>query len=99
MTATAASCSYFVLDMAIFKRRAINPYMLGVATVLGFAIGGAAAQRISPKNVHLYSTDVQEAMDEDILKAHEQSYVNLALNAAGYGNNAISAAQLVPHGA
>ena len=43
LTAAAAGSSMFVLDMAIFKRRAVNPYLLGAATVLGFAIGGAAA--------------------------------------------------------
>ena len=88
----------YVLDMAVFKRRAYNPYMLGAATVLGFFIGGTAAQRVSPKNVHLYSPEVQETMDKDIMHAFEQNYVNLAYNAAGYGNNAISPSGLVPHG-
>ena len=58
LTAAAAGGSMYVLDMAIFKRKVYNPYMLGVATVLGFAIGGAAAHSIKPKNTHLYSTDV-----------------------------------------
>ena len=65
-TAVGLGGSVYVLESAIFKRRTVNPYLLGAATVLGFAIGGAAAYRIAPKNLRAYSVDAQEAMDPEI---------------------------------
>ena len=32
-------------------------------------------------------------MDKEVLAAFEQRYVNLSLNAAGFGNNALNATQ------
>ena len=82
--------SVYVLEMAIFKRRAANPYLVGAATVLGFAIGGAAAYRIAPKNLSAYSADAQEAMDPEIIAAFEKKQVTAAMNVSGYGNFAIN---------
>ena len=84
--------SAYVLEMAIFKRRAANPYLLGAATVVGFAIGGAAAYKIAPKNLSAYSADAQEAMDPEIIQAFEKRQVTTAMNASGYGNNSLTLA-------
>ena len=86
----------YVLEMAIFKRRAANPYLLGAASVLGFAIGGAAAYRIAPKNLSSYSAEAQEAMDPEIIRAFEKRQVTSAMNAAGYGNNSLTTADNAP---
>ena len=88
--------SVYVLEMAIFKRRAANPYLVGAATVLGFAIGGAAAYRIAPKNLSAYSADAQEAMDPEIIAAFEKKQVTAAMNVSGYGNFAINRGDHLP---
>ena len=70
LTAASAGGSMFVLESAIFKRRAYNPYVLGAATVAGFLIGGVASSRISMNtNAHLYSEGAQDSMDADIIRA------------------------------
>ena len=88
--------SAYVLEAAIFKRRAVNPYFVGAAAVLGFAIGGAATYRIANKNLSAYSADAQEAMDPEIIRAFEKRQVTLAMNAAGYGNRSLTAADDLP---
>ena len=38
----------------------------------------------------MYSDSAQASMDKDILQAFEQRYVDLSLNAVGYGTSALT---------
>ena len=61
--------------------------ILAPAFIFGFAFGGYLSFKVSNKTSH-YNAD----MDPEILEAFEAKYVERSLNACGYGNNALTAA-------
>ena len=65
-----------------------------VGAVAGLALGGYLAYTMLPRSqYHMYSDQARDTMDKDIITAFEQRYVDLSLNACGYGNNALTHAQ------
>ena len=62
-----------------------------LAAIFGYGLGGYVAYRFMPRrSYHSYSEGAQDSMDKDILGAFEQKYVNLQLNATGFGTNTLT---------
>ena len=62
-----------------------------MAALVGYGLGGYVAYRFLPRRSYqMYSDSAQDSMDKDILSAFEQKYVNLQLNATGYGTNTLT---------
>ena len=60
----------------------------------GYAVGGYLAYTMLVRRSYgMYSESAQASMDTDILKAFEQRYVDLSLNACGFGNSAVNTQQ------
>lgn len=55
---------------------------LGAGAALGFLIGVQGANQVQ--------TSFTKSMDEDILQAFDQRYINTVLNSTGFGNNYVS---------
>ena len=62
-----------------------------VGALAGYALGGYLAYTtLVRRSYGMYSESAQASMDKDILQAFEQRYVDLSLNAVGYGNSALT---------
>ena len=80
------------IDTALLKRGTSN-MRLTAAALAGFVIGGRFSYTLfSRTNPLKYSSDAQDQMDSVILNAFTEKYIYKSLNAAGYGNNALSLA-------
>ena len=90
VTAGAFGGAYFLLNQSVFKR-AFSQVRLAQFAVLGYVFGGAYSYKVSRVRVSSYSEMAQTTMDQDILTAFETRYAHTSLNAAGYGNNALTA--------
>ena len=67
-----------------------------VGALAGYAFGGYLAYTtLVRRNYSGYSESAQASMDKDILQAFEQRYVDLSLNAVGYGSSALTVADQV----
>ena len=63
------------------------PKRVAVFATLGYTLGGYYSYKVK-ENPRGY----EHVFDNDIIKAFEQRYINLSLNASGYGNNALNMA-------
>ena len=61
---------------------------------VGMAVGGYLAYKQIPSDTpSRFSKSAQSSMDKQILSAFEKRYVDLSLNACGFGNNGLSIQQ------
>ena len=76
--------SMAIYDQAVYKTLAQSQLRIVGAGVLGFFIGGYAAQNLT-------STWIQPKIEPEIMKAHENRQVKVFMTVSGYNTNYTSA--------
>ena len=90
-SAGAFGGAMYFLDTSIL-RRSMCFMRIGALAAGGFLCGATYSYRVNMKSLSSYSGEAQENFDSDIVGAFENKYVQRSLNAAGYGNNALTLA-------
>ncbi len=96
MTAGILGSSMLAYDLGI-RRAGFCWIRVAVAAVAGFGLTGLASHRITFTNKRLFSQAAVDQMDEELLVSMDKKFAEKAMNASGYGNNALRAATHMTH--
>ena len=87
-TAIITGSSMGLFDLGI-RRAGFCWCRIGAAAILGYLVTGIATPRLNFTNKRYFSQHTADFMDRDYLNAYDKKFAEKALNAAGYGNNAL----------